>query len=77
MPQLLPLHGTKQVIEEVRNLREVICSRIESIGSQLKLPTELRPTIPKTSSFTQNATESIVRPPADTLECLVYQKTWI
>ena len=54
------------VIEEVSNLREVICSRIISIGSQLKqLPTEPRPTTPKTSSFTQNATESIVRPPAD------------
>ena len=36
MPRLLPLHGTEQVVEEVSSFREVVCSRLENIDSQLK-----------------------------------------
>ena len=36
MPRLLPLHGTEQVVEEVCSFREVVCSRLENIDSQLK-----------------------------------------
>ena len=36
MPQLLPLHGTEQVAEEVHSFREVVCSRLDNIDRQLK-----------------------------------------
>ena len=42
MPQLLPLHGTEQVAEEIRSFREVVCSHLDNIDRQLPLRYPLR-----------------------------------